>query len=188
VAECLPWLRQGDVFEDVPFFVPAHAGDALIIPVGDGGAAVLITENCQLDKRTNSGRPRPGQRLQFLPLRDIAALGDDRMRRLIERADNPPEAIYVLPYEDTHLVGLLGEAYSIPATWFGARSEDFTGHVEADPDDPFHLVVEERHYRVGTMEPADIELMYRKMSLYWTGDERVQAEPIERPPDTLPGI
>jgi hypothetical protein len=58
-------LQQGDVLDDVPFFLPYRTPEGALTVPREGGAALLITENCQLDKRTSSGKRRPDQRLQW---------------------------------------------------------------------------------------------------------------------------
>src|SRR5206468_3632953 len=103
--DCQPWLQQGDVFEHVPWFRPTLTDDGTPTSLRESGAALLITESCQLDKRTNSGKIRPGLRLQFLPLGDVSELNHDSQTRLLGREDNPPEAIYAGEADGRHIYG-----------------------------------------------------------------------------------
>jgi hypothetical protein len=177
VADCLPWLQQGDVFEDVPWFRPILSGTALTVP-RESGAALLITENCQLDKRTRRNQPRKDQRLQFLPLRALSTLADDSQTRVLAGDINPPEPIYVGEIDGEHVFGRLGEAYSFPIQFMRAAVSDFTSDPRADRTDPWHLAVPEADWpRIMTMDAEWISIMHQKMWLFWTREK-----PID-PPD-----
>jgi hypothetical protein len=167
MAGCLPWLRQGDVFELVPCLrYECSSGELLV--TNESRTAVLITDNCQLDKRTNSGRPRPTLRLQFVPLGPITDLGHDIATRLRNGDVNPPEAFYVGTFDNVELAGRLGEVFSVPAEHFTPAIEKFSDHPEADRADPHHLVIAPTFGRLFTMDPEWIERLYEKMSLFWT--------------------
>ncbi len=162
----LPWLRQGDVFEDIPWVAGVHEGDVIRAAVG-AGAALLITHGCQMDKRTNSGRPK-AERLQFLPLHPTENLNPDSRGRLRRLEVNPPEAIFVGELPDgQEAFGLLGEACTLPASFFGVELEWFEDHPEADPTNPYHLVARRHACRLGTLDDAQLQVMHQKMLVFW---------------------
>jgi hypothetical protein len=171
VEEIKPWLRQGDVFEEMPLVTVRFAAERLDFVPGIG-AAVLLTEGCVLDKgRTSrSGAYRP-TRLQFAPLypaAKAAALGDDRLRRLRARELKPPEFIYVDDVGDgQECFALLGEAFPVLSAFFDIELRDYTNDPESDPDDPFHACPKVNDTRTCSMSADDRLLLQRKMAFYW---------------------
>jgi len=174
----LPWLRQGDVFESVPY-VHLEASGTLLRTVKEKNAAVLVSENCQIDKRTGKGLPRPGQRLLFLPLTDFQLAFDGNQRAKMLRGEvQPPEAILVGEYEGIHLAARLGDIFSLPAATFSPAPESFDDHPEADPTDPVHMTIDPDWVRLMTMEPEAVTIMHRKMWVFLTGFEQ---DALDRP-------
>jgi len=152
----------------LPWCLAVESGGAVEF-VLDRGAALLLTDDCQLDKRTSRAAKPKVSRLQFAPLRDLAAmkLEDDTIRRLRAGEINPPEAMYIDLGDGQECVALLGEAYTIPASYFALECQDFTGHFEADIEDPVHVVPRRADTRDLTMEPHELLLMQQKMALFW---------------------
>jgi hypothetical protein len=161
------------VFADVPLCDPHVDSSGFASVAQRRTTALLITENCQLDKRTNSGKLRPGQKLQFVPLGNIDDLGPDRRTRLLDGDINPPEAVYAGEVEGQHLAGLLSALYPLPAADLGCEPKDFAGHGDLEEDDStWRLTVpDDRWVRLITMDPQHISVMYKKMALFWTGTE-----------------
>jgi len=170
---CVPWLRQGDVFEDVRWLTITRSDDDDTFVASSGpGAALLITHGCQMDKRTNAGRPK-AKRLQFLPVHPITDLNHDSQERLRRHEVSPPEAVFVGALTDGREgFGLLGEAFTLPTSYFHPHVESFEGHSQADQSDPYHLVVTRHEERLGTIDDALVELMHSKMVAYWLGAQR----------------
>ena len=176
MEDALPWLRQGDVFEDVPWVGTNLRADREVgVHVGHG-SALLITENCQMDKRTRSGRSKLA-RLQFCPLRGLNEpnldVNDDTKRRLRAGEISPPEGVFVGDVDGDETFVLLGEAYTLPAEYFSIRVEAFEGHPAADPEDPFHIVAAVNGERIGTLDRRSVEVMHAKMSVFWTHKQPV---------------
>jgi hypothetical protein len=167
VANCQPWLRQGDVFEDIDWFRPIVTDEGLTVPRAHG-AGLLITEGCQIDKRSG-GRMKPDLRLTFLPVRGLESVENGNLRlSLLRGEDNVFDAIYIGDVEGDQVYGHLSEAFSIPASYFGAQTVDYSDHPGADPDDPHHLTLADNWVRLMTMDDAWLRVMHRKMWVYWT--------------------
>jgi hypothetical protein len=163
----------------VPLCVIRHDHDRVEY-LTDRGSALLITEGCQLDKRTSKTQAPKIKRLQFVPVRDYAEanLGDDLDRRLRNGDLNPAEAMRLdLGAGDEGLV-FLSEAYTIPSAYFQLTSEDYTGAEGADPTDPFHVVPQEHDTRELTLDGVERRLLQEKLALFWTH--------MEMPPQKLP--
>lgn len=136
------------------------------------GAALLISESSQLDKRRRSGSSNPQSSapgLQFIPLRDIEEIDVNVRGCLRDMQVNPPMSVYVgSPIGGgIELYGNLFEAYPVPHHYFGMRMQDFGGHPDADPADPSHVVVERHDTRIGHLDPGQLELLKVKMLAYW---------------------
>lgn len=170
MAAPLPWLRQGDVFETVPY-VHLEASDHGHRVVNEEFAGLLVSENCQLDKRTGRGLPRPGQRLLFLPVRPLEVFDPNHQSKMLAGEVQPPEAVYVGEFEGERLAARLGEIFSLPAAIFSPRSVNYSGHPDADPADPHHLTVDARWTRLMTMDAEALQLMHRKMWMFMTHRE-----------------
>jgi hypothetical protein len=131
----------------------------------DYGPALLITHDCDLDKPRGTV-PRI-ERLQFLPLRDLQQ--QDGNRQTLARSPNvqPPEPIYVGDVTGVgEAFGLLSEAYNLPAAFFTLSLEGFPNHPEADAGTRY-LVAGSHANRLGRLEGSAVELMQRKISVYY---------------------
>ena len=167
-----PWLCQGDLFTDVP--ICGVVLDSLVgvrFSTVHNGTAILITEDCQLDKRTSRAQRPKISRLQFAPVHDLptAGLDVDTVRRLRSGDKQPPEAFYLKLSDEQEGVVFLGESYPIPAAYFRLESKDFSDDPGADPADPFHVVPTANDSRALTVDPAERRwLLQEKMAWYWT--------------------
>ena len=171
VRECRPWLCQGDLFESVATIVVRQDFSEAVEPLVDEGAALLLSEGCQLDKRRSNGKPHI-PRLVFSPINSLvsAMLGPDIEGRLRRGEVAPPGVVYIDNVGDgTEGVALLSEAYPIPAPYFALVSEDFSAHDEADPKDPFHMVAQRHNERRFTMTDDEVYLLHSKIAAFWTG-------------------
>jgi hypothetical protein len=168
VEACKPWLCQGDVFASVPLTVTSLVGADGVQCVVREGPALLLTHDCQLDKRGLS-------RLVFAPVSSPTDAGvtGSNLGQLRKGWLTPPEAIW-LPDAGNgeEAVALLGQAFMIPTAYFDLAVEDFSYHLEHDPELPWHARVrrEERDTRAATMSADEAQLMRCKMSAYWTGE------------------
>jgi hypothetical protein len=167
-----PWLCQGDLFDNIPICLVEQVGDLGIRYRTDPepGTAVLVTDSCQLDKRTSSAGRVKISRLQFIPVHDLSSadLASDVVVLLRRGALQPPEAIYVNLGSGQEGVAFLGESYWIPASFFVLESRDFTGADDADPADPFHVVATRNGSRALTMDHTESRLLREKLAYYWT--------------------
>lgn len=166
----LPWLCQGDIFELLPQIVSSVDSGGRIQIEQDVGASLLITHDCDLDKPASSKDPtRPRiERLQFLPLRDVATL--DQQRQALVRAPrlNPPEPIYLggpVPGVGAEAFGLLSEIYYLPAGFFQPALKQHE-HPEAKPG-LAHLVATAHQKRTGRLEAEHLDLLRRKIAAFW---------------------
>jgi len=160
------------VFESVPY---VHLAPPRRL-VNEEVSALLVSENCQIDKRTARGLPRPNQRLLFLPVRALESFDGSYRSKMLRGEVQPPEAVYLGEHEGQKLAAKLGEVFSLPAAIFSPASVDFSSHPEADEVDPFHMTVHVRWTRLMTMEPDALTTMHRKIWLFLTG-----REPVDQP-------
>jgi hypothetical protein len=165
-----PWLCQGDLFENVPRVLVRQLFSGDIDSVVDPGAALLLSEGCQIDKRKGNGQPNI-PRLVFAPVNLLSASGLDG--NIVSRLRNyeiaPPGAVYIPDVGDGNEgVALLSEAYPIPAPYFSLASENFALHPESDPADPHHVVARSNAARLSTMDDAELRVMHDKMTTFWT--------------------
>ena len=63
-----PWLCQGDIFEQVPIITFGRNEAGTYNFKSDFGAALLLTENCQLDKPHQAGEQLRISFFQFAPI------------------------------------------------------------------------------------------------------------------------
>lgn len=163
---CKPWLCQGDVFASIPLAVTSLDDGGSLLAVVDQGPALLLTHDCQLDKRGLS-------RVVFAPLSspDDAGVTGSNLGQLRKGWLTPPEAIY-LPDAGNgeEAIALLGQAFTIPTEYFDLALEDFSDHLEHDPEQPWHARARRFDTRAATMSPDETQLMRWKMAAYWTGE------------------
>lgn len=167
-----PWLCQGDVFRSVPIVYPRQVDDQIKFE-SRSGAALLLTENCQLDK-IGPGEGQPAiRRLVFAPIWPLTALATSMQRLLREHQVNPPEGVYLddigVGQETT---ALLGEAYQLPASYFSVSIQDFHGTPGLEPH-AVRLVANRNADRLCSMTTAERLLLHDKMTVFWT---RMRAE------------
>jgi hypothetical protein len=152
--------------------------------VSEIGPALLLTEDCQIDKRTSSGkRPKPASRFQLAPIRllDINHVGHDRVTRLRAGDLNPPEMIYL---DDAgtgeEAMALLGESFPLPSAYFQLELRSFDDHPDnVDDDDPMRMVAGRPGLqRSRTMTAPERQLLQAKLAFYWTHSS---LEPREKP-------
>ncbi len=166
----LPWLCQGDVFERLPQIVVEMDSGGRVRPDSEIGASLLITHNCDLDKPARASEPSLPriERLQFLPLRDIAQLDAQRQRLARAPNVNPPEVIYVsgpVTGVGNDAFGLLSEIYYLPARFFTLVLETYE-HPEAELGTR-HLTARRHQNRLGRLDQPGLELMRKKMAAFW---------------------
>lgn len=169
----LPWLRQGDVFRSIPWVLSRLVGAEVEAYVAQDGGALLVTENCQMDKRikSESGFVTRLDRLQFAPLRLVEDIPNPDIRRRIRQLNpNPPDPVFVgdvLPDQGDWYASL-SEIYDLPAAFFGAVLRNHTGDVDLEDDDPWRLVAAQHDTRAGTLPADRLHSMRQKMVIFWT--------------------
>jgi hypothetical protein len=169
VEPCKQWLCQGDLFEEIPIVI-TESGFVEPNPRMIYGPALLITYDCQLDKRTAKNNPQI-TRMQFIPIRNLDDLlkPDQVKNGLREGKLDPPEAIYIEPaFIKNEGFGLLGEAYTLPATYFGIEIREI-GADQSTDGDRMRAHATQFESRICTMSPAELELLKKKMTAFWTG-------------------
>jgi hypothetical protein len=143
------------------------------------GVALLLTNSCILDKSTHSRIPRPQiKRLQFAPVRSLESLDYDPQRlELLRQGDiSPPETVYLPtvddePDGDFEAAALLSQMFTVDAVRFDLELVDWStaGIQGYDPANPRHIRANLGGDRSLTMEPHELALLHKKMSVFWTG-------------------
>jgi len=170
VESCRGWLCQGDLFADVPIL---QIQPTLLEPkpVIKRGLSVLVTYDCQLDKRTSRNAPKITW-MQFAPVRPMAdlAAADERVKRDLRNGKlNFPEAVFIEEsFIGEECVMLLSELYSLPSSYFGIDIRETDGEFEAG-EDRFRAFANQNAERVCTMTEAERTLLRAKMIVFWTG-------------------
>jgi hypothetical protein len=171
-----PWLCQGDVFSDVPLVVASYENGEVGF-TATTGPALLISEDCQIDKRTSrAGKPKPANFFQLVPVRALSRnqLGSDLVRRLLDGDRNPPALVYLDDVGGNEALAVLSESFPLPSAYFELDVEDFTGDPRHDPNDPDPVHVVARRpglHRVAAMSEAERHLLQEKLAFYWTHAE-----------------
>jgi hypothetical protein len=165
-----PWLCQGDVFSEVPRLVVCCNERGAVQWSNTPGAALLLTDNCILDKRTSKAQKPKAKRLHFAPIRLLAdaSLEQDQIDKARRRELNPPEPVYLdlRAYDMGECVALIGETYPVPVDHFGG----LTGTSDPnDSGDSFRSAIAnpDRDSRICTMEQAEIDDLLAKMAFFW---------------------
>lgn len=166
-----PWLSQGDLFSEVPLVI-AHVNERGAVRYVEGtGPALLLTDNCILDKRTRKRQTPKVGRLHVAPVRALADLDleEDSQRRLLAGELNPPEPIYLDLGRDGQAVALLGETYPIPSEYFGLEATK----DDADAGDDYRVMIgrTDRDTRSYAMERAEQRLLQEKLAYFWSHAE-----------------
>lgn len=164
----LAWLSQGDVFSSVPFidFLPSGPSGDLSVELTQS-AAMLVTHDCALDKKTRAGHSTIEQ-LSFLPLQSVSALPGER-RALVRRNElQPYEAFYLGDVPDVgEAYVLVSDVYAVPAAHFGVSISAFPEPPEGEtPGD--YLQAGDRDMRVARPTPGQLELLRSKWNAHWT--------------------
>jgi hypothetical protein len=135
-------------------------------------AAILLTDNCVIDKRVNENPAV--KKLQFAPLYELASreFSNDKLEQLRSGELNPADICYVDLKGFGDLTGgleeacfLLSESYSLPANYFkliGMTDADATG-------DSFRTAIgmRQRDTRILNMDPRERRLLQEKLSFFW---------------------
>ncbi|MGC2192648.1 MAG: hypothetical protein WA751_09975 [Candidatus Dormiibacterota bacterium] len=137
------------------------------------GTALLVTDDCQMDKRTGRAQKPKITHLQFVPVRDLKSvrLEEDTVTRLRDGDLQPPGAIYLELTADLEGVAFLAESFPIPAQYFALESQDFSAEPGSDPADPFHVVPTQNDTRGLTMTAEERRLLQQKLAFYWSHAE-----------------
>jgi hypothetical protein len=167
----LPWLAQGDIFLSVPIPDVALDDDGEIAFHIWPGPAVLLTHDCQIDKRTNAGVPRM-ERFQFARLRTFESQALERQQNLRARADKV-EPTEVLVVGEVPGLGeafmLLSEPHYLPTMYFGGKFVDYAEHEDATGNDRKFLTPTGKHdTRICRLDDPQIELLRLKMQGFWS--------------------
>lgn len=172
LRDCDPWLAQGDVFASAPVIGAVIGEDGAIVPALSQAPCLLLTQDCELDKQTASGRMRI-KTLAFAAIRSASELGPDHLSRLRRGETTPSSVMFV---EDVPGFGdgfaLLGDTFALPVTYFGAQLREF--HAES------RLVATSQDTRVGRLADQDRELLNRKQAFYWARLARADDQGIRR--------
>jgi hypothetical protein len=166
LESCKEWLCQGDLFANAPIL---QAQSTLLEPkpLIFYGVSLLVTHDCQLDKRNTRGDAQINW-VQFAPVRPMSDLRADqkvkndlRDGRLIF-----PEAVFI---EGSHIdedcVVLLSEMYSLPASYLGIEMREFAAQAD---EDPLRAVATRNAERICTMSEEERKLLRAKMIMFWT--------------------
>jgi hypothetical protein len=175
----LPWLSQGDFYEDLP--QPEIAVDTLLgQSVGvqwkpTRGPALLITYSSVIDKRVGKSQVAQASRFQFCPVYDFGAvkLDPDQQHRLRNWDTNPAEVVYLDLGDGQEGLAFLSEAYTIPTPFFSLESRHFPDHPDADARDPNHMCANDNDgSRVLSMEPHELDVLLKKLAFHWSRTTR----------------
>lgn len=165
------WLSQGDLFRAIPI-VETTVTDGVVEVRLDNGPSLLCSHGCELDKRTRSGASTL-KRIQFVPLRAVAVLNEDRRSELRAwHGDlNPARIFHVGLVEGLGDVFCnLTEIYSLPAEYFLPELREFTIGDAIE----HMLVATENDNRLGQVDEDQLDLLRRKLMTFMT---RFKIEP-----------
>ncbi len=162
------WLCQGDIFLRAPLAVIYNEPSAPLGVIVEGPTAVpalLITNDCEMDKRTRSGRLKVPY-LHFLPLHAMLAQDANLQKVLRQEGVNPAGALFVgdVPGVGDAIVSL-AEVTGVPISFFEPRllRPDFLPEATND----MYLVIDANDTRIGTLEESRRELLQAKLAAYW---------------------
>lgn len=176
MRQALPWLSQGDLFNDVPIVLTELDAAAQARARVLHGPAMLLTHDCALDKASNKGVPKI-ERIAFLPL-VLVDLQDANRKALLRRNSLEPfEVLYlanVPPYGEAFVA--LSESYYLPARYF-ALHRTTSLHAEAESEMSYSHATQ-MDTRMGRLEEAELHLLRAKMNGYWTRTVPRQEQPV----------
>lgn len=169
------WLNQGDVFAAVPIPTSRLANGRVEFGTRAEAPAVLLTDDCILDKRSN-GHPS-FKHLNFAPLWSLQEMRYDERKRSALRAGelNPADPVYlnldgfVDSTEEPEAIALLSQTFWLPERYFDLHPmED-----ETDCTDGYRHKISRRRTdtRRCTMEPSERRLLQEKLAFFWIGVE-----------------
>jgi hypothetical protein len=163
----LPWLCQGDIFENAPVVDVSIAVTGEVQAAAISGPAVLLTHDCDMDKPNRDGTPRV-ERLQFARLRAVDALPRDRQQTLRSTRDKiaPYEVLYLGEVPDFGKSFILfSDPYYFPTIHLEPSFVEYgsTGTQEGGR----YLTAQKNDSRIGRIEAHQLALMRQKMSAFW---------------------
>jgi hypothetical protein len=147
-------------------------------------AALLLTENCQLDKRdmVDGTAVHRISRLSFAPLHSINDVNENVQSLLRDTFSiDPPEGVYLDDVDGQECFAMLGEAFWLPAPFFSPRLEDFSKEPDVGSD-PLRLVATRNDVRVCGMCVSERILLNDKMHVFWTATKRRGSELVRQDP------
>lgn len=121
-----------------------------------------------MDKPGSGGRPRV-EWLQFTRLRAVDALPSERQRALRNAPSSlgPYEVMYVGELLDLgECFIFLSEPYHLPAAYFHLTLDDYSGHIDAEPDARY-VTPQQNDTRMFRLDDAQIDVLHRKMLAFW---------------------
>jgi len=162
------WLCQGDVFQQLPIFRSVMTKNGIDVEqTRDIGAAILLTEGCQLDK------PFQGkssiETLSFAPIyalddRNVPLLDHQNLLRSGKRKLHG--VVYVTNAGDGgEGVAFFRDTYGISASYFDLQLQMFEGDDQSEP----RAVAVSNDRRSGTLDADERDLMKWKLAAFWSG-------------------
>lgn len=171
LVACSEWFSQGDIFNRVPLG-PLAEDEAWPEASGEGQplrAALLVTHDCALDKKSRAGGIRI-ERMHFLPLENVAAQNADKQRvlRRSAREIEPSEVFYLgeIPELEFEAFAVLSHIHTVPARVFNLAWVDIVD-MQGDVVDR-RLSGGRHHERVAALSDEHGELLKDKLNVYWT--------------------
>jgi hypothetical protein len=157
------------VFISVPVLQPAEG------EVGtyrrSSGTALLLTEDCQLDKPGKEGEAPRIPFLQFTPIISIdrSGISPSDMGQLKKGWVNPPGLIY-LDDVGGGVPGIadLGQAYPVASSYFELVIADYGDHPEVTEAPATRARPRANGQRDLTMTKEERDLFHQKLVAYWT--------------------
>ena len=138
-------------------------------------AALLITHSCELDKRRQQDGSSSVVQFTFAPISLVenfpAAQGI--LPQLRNGEVNPSSLVHIPKYGgNKESVANLGQIFFIPAAYFEPVITDFAGHDNLEEgSDSYRLCINEKLVRVSTLEENELDVLHRKIQVFWTRTE-----------------
>lgn len=168
------WLCQGDVFQQLPIFRFVVTNNGIDIErTRDIGAAILLTEGCQLDKKSQGISTI--ETLSFAPIYalDDSIISDSDHQRILR---NGRKKLYGVLYvsdagDGGEGVAFIRDTYGLPASYFGLQLQDFG--VDGQKD--LRARAMSNDSRSGTLDAEERDLMRWKLAAFWSGSQPTPA-------------
>jgi hypothetical protein len=162
------WLSQGDVFEQLPIFRCVVAGNGIDIErTRDIGAAILLTEGCQLDKKSQG--ISTVETLSFAPIYalDESNIPDIDHQKMLRSGQKKLYGVtYVSNTSDGgEGVAFFRDTYGLPASYFDIQLKQF----EDDGKSELRAVAVSNDRRSGTLDADERDFMKWKLAAFWSG-------------------